>query len=124
MSLAEAEGNHTLFHPPPHLGATAHVKDLSHYREMYQESIRDPETFWRNIAGDYHWDTPPIAPIFQYNFHVRDGPISIKFMAGARTNICYNALDRNVLRGMGDKTAYFWLVSLLSSAWQNPLSSI
>ena len=41
----------------------------------------------------------------KYNFDTRKGPIKIEWMVGAKTNICYNALDRNVEAGHGDKIA-------------------
>ena len=30
-------------------------------------------------------------------------------MVGAETNICHNALDRNVELGHGDKVAFYWV---------------
>lgn len=47
--------------------------------------------------------------MMQYNFDVTKGDIYIKFMEGAKTNICYNVLDRNVHeRNLGEKVAYYW----------------
>ena len=110
-SLVDAEGPDTLFHPPPYLHEHAHVKDLQHYHTLYDESVNDPDTFWRTIAGEFHWETPLSSHDHVFgssNFDVRKGPINIKFMAGSVTNICYNALDRNVEQGLGEKIAYFW----------------
>ena len=45
-----------------------------------------------------------------YNFDLSKGPIFTKWMKGARTNICYNALDRHVHNGLGDRIAYYWYV--------------
>ena len=45
----------------------------------------------------------------KYNFDTRKGPIKIEWMVGAKTNICYNALDRNVEAGHGDKIAFHWV---------------
>jgi acetyl-CoA synthetase len=41
----------------------------------------------------------------RYNFDINKGPIKIEWMVGAQTNICYNALDRNVDNGHGDKVS-------------------
>ena len=45
----------------------------------------------------------------RYNFDLRKGPIKIEWMVGAKTNICYNALDRNIDNGHGDKVAFHWV---------------
>ena len=37
------------------------------------------------------------------------GPVKIEWMVGAQTNICYNALDRNVEAGHGDRVAFYWV---------------
>lgn len=45
----------------------------------------------------------------QYNFDMTQGNIYVKFMEGAKTNMCYNVVDRLVKeRNLGDKVAYFW----------------
>ena len=43
-----------------------------------------------------------------YNFDPRKGPIGMKFFAGARTNVCYNTLDRHIKQGNGDRPAFLW----------------
>ena len=45
----------------------------------------------------------------RYNFDLRKGPIKIEWMVGGKTNLCYNALDRNVDNGQGDKVAFHWV---------------
>ena len=45
----------------------------------------------------------------QYNFDLSKGPIKIEWMMGAETNICYNALDKQVDNGHGDKVAFYWV---------------
>jgi acetyl-CoA synthetase len=36
------------------------------------------------------------------------GPINIEWFIGAETNICYNAVDRHVKEGRGDRVCFFW----------------
>ncbi|OWA50140.1 Acetyl-coenzyme A synthetase, cytoplasmic [Hypsibius exemplaris] len=107
-SLVDGELPGTLFHPPPHLERTAHVPGMDTYRRMYAESVEHPEAFWANIAQEFFWKTPATGPLFNWNFDVRKGPIATNFMTGATTNISYNALDRHVACGLGDKTAFIW----------------
>jgi acetyl-CoA synthetase len=107
MASSELE-EETLFQPPSSLQAEAHVKSLQEYKQLYDESVNDPESFWRRVYDQFYWKSGPTGPFFEYNIDVRKGPISIKWMAGARTNICYNVLDRNVEKGLGDKIAFYW----------------
>uniref|UniRef100_A0A9J7Y196 Acetyl-coenzyme A synthetase n=1 Tax=Cyprinus carpio carpio TaxID=630221 RepID=A0A9J7Y196_CYPCA len=65
--------------------------------------------FWADVAQEFYWKKPPSGQMLQFNFDVNKGNIYIKFMEGAKTNICYNVLDRNVHeRNLGEKVAYYW----------------
>jgi len=74
----------------------------STYDEFYRRSIDDPEGFWAEAAAKLHWFRKwdrvvdvSAAPFF-------------KWFGGGRTNICYNAVDRHVAAGNGDKPAIIW----------------
>lgn len=99
-----------VFPPPPNLKNEAHVKSMEQYQELYKRSVEDPEGFWSEIAKDFYWASPPTGKFLDYNFDVRNGPIYIKWMQGAKTNLCYNAVDRHVANGLGDKIAFYWYV--------------
>ncbi|KAM4688575.1 acetyl-coenzyme A synthetase, cytoplasmic-like isoform 1-T2 [Discoglossus pictus] len=97
------------YQPPPSLQEHAHVPDLSTYRDLYQKSINNPQEFWMAVASEFTWKTPPAGKVLDYNFDVTKGKIFVDFMKGAKTNVCYNVLDRNVMeKNLGEKTAYFW----------------
>ena len=44
-----------VFNPNQNLSHKAHVKSLQQYREMYTESVEEPEKFWSRIAERLHW---------------------------------------------------------------------
>jgi len=95
--------------PLPHFQATALVKSKEEYDAMYARSMEDPGGFWGDIAREFHWETPwAEGKELSYNFDVRKGPIDVKWFAGGKTNICYNAVDRHVAAGKGDKVAFIW----------------
>ncbi|GAB1608363.1 acetyl-coenzyme A synthetase, cytoplasmic-like isoform X1 [Argonauta hians] len=96
-----------MYSPPPCL-ESAHVNSMKQYEEMYQESINNPQAFWEKIAKDLHWESQPTGKFLEYNFNHNAGPISIKWMQGAKTNICYNALDHHINKGKGDQIAFYW----------------
>ena len=74
---------------------------------MYRESIDNPEAFWSEISAGFHWDKP-WHTLNKVNFDVKKGPISIEWFLGGRTNLSYNCIDRHVLAGRGDRTAFIW----------------
>lgn len=101
-----------VFQPRDELVKEAHISGMDQYLEKYKESIESPREFWAEIAKQFHWETPAQPDKFlQYNFDISKGPISIKWMEGATTNICYNLLDRNIKRGHGESVAFYWYVS-------------
>lgn len=98
-----------VFNPHPDIASKAYINSLEQYQEFYQQSIDNPAQFWSNVAKQFHWETPyDPKNFFSYNFDISKGPIFVKWMEGASTNICYNLLDRNVKNGLGDTVAYYW----------------
>lgn len=100
--------SNVLFNPPSRVRDVAYVKSMAQYREMYERSLRDPEGFWKDIAEDFYWKQGPKGKFVDYNIDVRKGPVYIKWLEGAKTNISYNLLDRNVERGLGSTAAFHW----------------
>lgn len=99
----------SVFEPNPALVKKSYVKSLQQYKELHQRSIQDPAKFWSDIATQFHWEAPyDVDNFFSYNFDTREGPVNIQWMQGAKTNVCYNLLDRNIKNGMKDKIAFYW----------------
>lgn len=70
---------------------------------------RSVSAFWKEIAEEFFWKNPPTGPVMQYNFDSSQGSIYVKCMEGAKTNVCYNVVDRLVSeRNLGDKVAFYW----------------
>ena len=42
------------------------------------------------------------------NFDLQKGRIQTRWFVGGTTNLCYNAVDRHVKDGKGDKVAFYW----------------
>jgi len=101
-----------VYYPPDRVASESHCSGMQKYHEMYNESIDDPKKFWMKICQQFYWKkAPPEDPseFMRYNFDTGKGPIKIEWMVGAQTNICHNALDRNVENGHGDKVAFHWV---------------
>jgi len=85
------------------------VKSRAEYDAMYKRSVEDPVGFWSDQAKQFHWETPwPATGAFSSNLDVRKGPIKHEWFKGGRTNVCYNAVDRHVVAGHGDRAALLW----------------
>eukprot|EP00959_Pyramimonas_sp_CCMP1952_P254992 5325727-Pyramimonas_sp.AAC.1 len=85
------------------------IGDFDTYKKMYDKSINEPGAFWGDIANEFHWETPfDKDNVLSYNMDVSKGKVDVKWFAGGKTNIAYNALDRHVKAGNGDKVAFYW----------------
>ncbi|XP_077078251.1 acyl-CoA synthetase short chain family member 2 like [Siphateles boraxobius] len=103
------EPEEKIYHPSDGQFTDAHVPDFDAYLALYKKSTEEPDGFWGDVSQEFYWKKPPSGQMLQYNFDVTKGDVYIKFMEGAKTNICYNVLDRNVHeRNLGEKVAYYW----------------
>src|SRR5215510_15188936 len=69
------------------------------YQETYDRSLREPEEFWADAARSISWDHP-----WERVLDASRAPF-YRWFAGARLNVCKNALDRHVESGRGDQLA-------------------
>ena len=88
---------------PEPLAAAAHA-DNAKYREMYEESLRDPDRFWREQAKAIQWIQAP-SRISNATFAYPD--VSVKWFEDGVLNACANCVDRH-LATRGDQTAFIW----------------
>ena len=95
-----------IYPPPTSFQERAYFKSLEQYQTDYERSIQDPEAYWAEKAGEFHWYKKWDA-ICSYNYNMDQGPISIKWFEGGKTNVVYNCLDRH-LETRADQTAIIW----------------
>ena len=78
------------------------ISSFENYKEVYKQSVEQPEEFWSGIADNFQWrkkwDT-----VLNWNFKEP----KIEWFKGAKLNITENCLDRH-LEKMGDKPAIIW----------------
>ncbi|MEW7975296.1 MAG: propionyl-CoA synthetase [Candidatus Thiodiazotropha endolucinida] len=75
---------------------------MSSYAEIYQQSLNDPEVFWGTVAKGLHW-----YKHWDKVLDESDKP-SPRWFSGGMFNTCYNALDRHVEAGNGDRLALIY----------------
>jgi len=69
------------------------------YAEIHRRSLTDPEGFWLEAAAAIDWDSAPTQALFA------DRAPIYEWFKDARLNACWNALDRHVNAGRGDRVA-------------------
>ncbi|UII76089.1 acetate--CoA ligase [Flagellimonas sp. HMM57] len=77
-----------------------HIKHFEEYYQVYRKSVRNPESFWEEVAEEHfvwrkRWDS-----VLEWDFSKPE----INWFKGAKLNITENCLDRH-LPVRGDKTA-------------------
>ena len=78
------------------------IESFEEYKEVYNESINDPEKFWEHEAGTFYWrkrwDETHSGSFEEGN---------VKWFEGGKLNITENCLDRH-LNTIGHKTAFIF----------------
>ena len=92
-----------VFQPAPEWSASAHIKNMDQYREIYDRSIQDQNAFWADIAERITW-TKKWDRVSDVDYT----KAQIKWFEGGKLNVSYNCLDRHVEAGHGDRTALIW----------------
>ena len=87
----------------PAFAANAHI-DAEKYQAMYEQSVRDPETFWGEQGKRLDWFTP-YTRVKSTAFDPHN--VSIKWFEDGTLNASWNCLDRH-LETRGDQVAIIW----------------
>jgi propionyl-CoA synthetase len=71
--------------------------------DVYADSLRDPERFWRTAAESIDWIVPPSERVLD-----ESAAPFYRWFRGAQLNTCQNALDRHVAGGRADQLALIY----------------
>lgn len=77
-----------------------HIKHLEEYFQVYRKSVRNPESFWEEVAEEHFIWRKRWNNVLSWDFTKPE----IKWFEGAKLNITENCIDRH-LRTKGNKTA-------------------
>ena len=83
--------------PTPHVNA-------DQYREIYAQSVTDPEAYWAEQGKRLDWITP-YTKVKDVDFTL--GNVKIKWFEDGELNVSANCIDRH-LETRGDQTAIIW----------------
>jgi len=91
-----------IFDPPREFSNKAYIKSFEEYKQIYERSISDPESFWTQQAQQLEW--------FKKwdKVHYWDAQKAIcRWFEGGKLNASVNCLDRH-LETHGDRIAIKW----------------
>ncbi|MEY2770685.1 MAG: Acetyl-coenzyme synthetase [Pseudomonadota bacterium] len=89
-----------LYQPDPQFAQQAHISGMAAYQALCKEAETDYEGYWARLARELiSWNTP-----FTKVLNDSNAPF-FKWFEDGTLNVSYNCLDRNIERGLGDKTA-------------------
>lgn len=91
-----------IFDPPFEFSKKAYIKSFEEYKQIYERSISDPESFWAQQATQLEW--------FKKwdKVHYWDAQKAIcRWFEGGKLNASFNCLDRH-LAMRGDRIALKW----------------
>lgn len=78
------------------------IQSFEEYKEIYKQSVENPEEFWGNIASQFFWKRK-WQTVLDWNFKEPD----INWFVGGKLNITENCLDRHIY-SKGDQPALIW----------------
>ncbi len=77
-----------------------HIKNLEEYWQVYRKSVRNPESFWEEIAEEHFLWRKKWHKVLEWDFSKPE----VTWYKGAKLNITENCIDRH-LTTRADKTA-------------------
>jgi propionyl-CoA synthetase len=75
---------------------------MTGYLETYRRALERPEEFWAEAAEAIDWERRWDRVLD------RSRPPFYRWFSGARLNTCWNAVDRHVVAGRGERVALIW----------------
>jgi len=110
MEKVPTKKDKKIFYPPAELSEKAYIKSMEEYEKLYKESIDNPEAFWTKQADEnIAWFKKSDKVMWQDFSKIGEveGPYT-KWFEGAKLNVSYNCLDKNIENGKKDKVAILW----------------
>ncbi|TVR12138.1 MAG: acetate--CoA ligase [Planctomycetota bacterium] len=89
--------------PPKSLQDRAHIASMEQYQQWYEHSLRDPDTFWGDMARAHLTWQHAFSTVHDCNLN--EGQVA--WFLGGQLNACENCVDRHVAT-RGDQVAILW----------------
>lgn len=89
--------------PPDSFAKQANI-NFKNYQKLYNDSIKNPESFWKKQAMENLTWFKPFTKVLTHKF--ADG--KVKWFEGGKLNVSYNCLDRHLDGPLKNKAALIW----------------
>lgn len=93
-----------VFPPSREFSEKAAIKSMAEYKKLWERSLKDPEGFWGELAGELEW-FKKWDKLVEYDF--KDKP-DVRYFPGGKLNVSYNCLDRHLSTWRKNKAAIIW----------------
>lgn len=90
--------------PPADFQKKAHIRSIKEYQGIYRRSVKDPQAFWAEMAGELSW-FKRWKKVLEYDFK----EAIVKWFIGGKINASYNCLDRHITTWRKNKAALIWI---------------
>jgi acetyl-CoA synthetase len=91
-----------VFKPAKSFSKEAHIKSFAEYREIYQQSIKNPSKFWARKASELLVWQKKWSTVLEWK-----EPFA-KWFVGGKINVAENCLDRHLQGATKNKAALIW----------------
>ena len=81
-------------------------ENFEEYKIKYQQSLDDPNTFFKNLALKYVTWFSPFEDSCISGGNIIDG--DMHWYRNGKLNVSYNCIDRHISNGRGNQTAILW----------------
>jgi acetyl-CoA synthetase len=105
MKSLQQEGRK--FSPPKNIQSNAYITSEAQYKELWEKSIKDPDSFWLEQAKTLTWYKKPTKSL-EYTWDTKARKIEHTWFADGQLNITVNCLDRHLGTPIENKTAIIW----------------
>jgi acetyl-CoA synthetase len=95
------------FPPPQEIKTNAYINSEEQYKQLWEQSINDPNGFWLEQAKHLTWFKEPTKSL-EYTWDTKSRKIEHTWFADGRLNVSYNCLDRHLGTSIANKTALVW----------------
>jgi len=95
------------FPPPENIKSNAYINSMEQYKQMWEQSIDDPDGFWLEQAKSLAWFKEPTRSL-EYTWDTKGRKIEHTWFADGELNVSYNCLDRHLGTPTAKKTAILW----------------
>ena len=89
-------------------GRPHNLASMADYHAKYQESVNDPDFFWRGVANQFEWRGAPLSTTgLKYNFDKTKGKVFTEWCVGVQEVLRYMGTRSNSCQSPRARVRFF-----------------